>query len=63
MAKTTKTTFQHNKTSDLIITYKENSVIAKNAGEAVCITNDEIKRINKVINKNLKLSDENLQKF
>ena len=59
MSKTTQTRFQHCNSSDLLISYEEGFIIARKVSgkddeleEEIYIDNDEIKRINKVINKN-----------
>jgi len=60
MSKTTSTRFQHSNSSDVIIDYENKFIIIKKVNsnneieEEIFLNNDEIKRINRVINKNLK---------
>ena len=61
MSKTTQTRFQHCSSPDLLIFYEGDFIIAQKVSgkydeveEEIYIDNDEIKRINRIINKNNK---------
>ncbi len=59
MAKTTQTIFQHNNRDDVKVDYKYGFITIRNSdrsnfesSEVVILENSEIKRINRIINKN-----------
>jgi hypothetical protein len=60
MSKTTQTRFQHCNSSDVLVIYEKDYVIIHKVNseddpeETILLDNSEIKRINKIINKNLK---------